>query len=150
MSENKTYDTIELEIEPAEKVESYIHYDRCVIVLNGKDILDIMREVELPFFKKEHLSESDAGSYHHMIPEELYEDLINAEASNREKIAHVLCCTCDVTDCASTRVRVRKTKNSIIWDNFESLRDWDFGLSFEFEINQYRAFLENVRKMTLK
>lgn len=151
MPENKTYDTIELKVEPAGTV--YKHWpdcDRCIILLNGRDILDIIRDAELPYFKKEaELSEDSAGAYHHMMPTELYEDLVDAEKSNGEKIAHVLCCTCDEVGCSSARVRVIKTNDSIIWNDFRTLRDWDFGLFYEFEINQYRDFLNKVKQMPL-
>ena len=133
MPENKTYDTIELKIEPAEVIKQpwTFNCDRCIILLNGKDILEITRDAELPYYKKEpDLSENEAGVYHHMMPTELYEDLIEAEKSNGEEIAHILCCTCDISGCASARVRVLKTENSIIWKDFRTIRDWDFGLSY--------------------
>ena len=151
MPENKTYDTIELKIQPAGTTEKpWPDCDRCIILLNGKDILEIIRDAELPYFRKElDLSENDAGGYDYMMPTELYEDLVDAEKSNGEKIAHVLCCTCDEVGCSSARVRIIKTNDSIIWNDFRTLRDWDFGLSYEFEINQYREFLNKVKNMPL-
>lgn len=151
MPENKIYDTIELKIEPAGTIEKpWSDCDRCIILLNGRDILDIIRDAELPYFKQEpNLSEDSAGAYNHMMPTELYEDLVDAEKSNGERIAHVLCCTCDEVGCSSARVRVIKTNDSIIWNDFRTLRDWDFELSYEFEINQYREFLKQVKNMPL-
>jgi hypothetical protein len=84
-----------------------------------------------------------------MMPTELYEDLIDAEKSKGKRIAHVLCCTCDESGCSSARVRVLKTDDSVIWNDFRTIRDWDFGLSYEFEINQYRKFLDKVKNMPL-
>ena len=147
---DKTYDTIELQIEPADAINVpwACKCDRCIILLNGRDILDIIGDAELPFYKKEpDLSEEAAGCYHHMMPIELYEDLIEAEESNGEEIAHVLCCTCDETGCASARVRVLRTEDSIIWNDFRTMRGWDFGLSYEFEIDQYREFLSQIKQM---
>lgn len=151
MSETKVYDTIELEIQPAGTIQTYrTDCDRCIILLNGIDVLDIIREAELPHYRNEpDLSEDMAGAYDHMMPLELYEDLIIAEKSNGEEIAHVLCCTCGETDCASARIKVIKTEDSIIWKDFRTIRNWDLGLSYEFEINQYREFLEKVRNMPL-
>ena len=151
MSENKIYDTIELEIEPAGTIDKHWRdCDRCIILLNGRDILDIIRDAELPYFRNESdLSENEAGDYHHMMPTELYEDLVDAEISKGKRIAHVLCCTCDDSRCSSARVKVSKTEDSIIWHEFRTIRDWDFGLSYEFEINQYREFLNKVKHMPL-
>ena len=149
MPETKNYDTIELKVEPAGTVEkSWPDCDRCIILLNGKDILDIIRDAELPYCRKEpDLSEDRAGAYNHMEPTELYEDLIKAEKSNGQEFAHILCCTCDEVRCSSARIRVIKTNDSIIWNDFRTKRDWDFELSYEFEINQYRKFLEKVKIM---
>ena len=149
MPENKTYDTIELKVEPAGTVEKHWHdCDRCIILLNGKDILEIIKDAELPYYQKEpDLSENEAGAYIHMMPTELYEDLVEAEKSNGEEEAPVLCCFCGYSGCASARVKVIKTEDSIIWKDFRTIRDWDFGLSYEFEINQYREFLNNVKNM---
>ena len=151
MSENKTYDTIELKIKPAGTIEKpWPDCDRCIILLNGRDILDIIRDAELPYFKQEpNFSEDSAGAYNHMMPTELYEDLVDAEKSKGKRIAHVLCCTCDESGCSSARVRVIKTDDSTIWSDFRTIRDWDFGLSYEFEINQYREFLKQVKNMPL-
>ena len=151
MPENKTYDTIELKVDPVGTKETpWPDCDRCTILLNGKDILEIIRDAELLHFKNEpDLSEDGAGDYIHMMPTELYEDLIEAEKSNGEEIAHVLCCTCGESGCSSARIRVFKTDDSIIWNDFRTIRDWDFGLSYEFEINQYREFLNQVKNMPL-
>ena len=150
MSENKTYDTIELKVQPVSTNTIWSDCDRCIILLNGKDILEIIRDAELPYFRKEpDLSEDGAGGYDYMMPTELYEDLIKAEKSKGKEIAHVLCCTCGETGCSSARVRVIKTNDSIIWNDFRTIRDWDFGLSYEFEINQYREFLNKVKHMPL-
>jgi hypothetical protein len=144
MNKNKTYDTIELKIEPAGTVEKpWPDCDRCIILLNGRDILDIIRDAELPYCQQEpDISKDKSGDYHHMMPTELYEDLIDVEKSNGERIAHVLCCTCNESGCSSARVKVLKMNDSIIWNDFRTIRDWNFNLSYEFEINQYREFLK--------
>gem|GEM_PF-3478387 len=148
---NKTYDTIELKVDPVGTEETpWPDCDRCTILLNGNDILEIIRDAELPYFRNEtDLSEDRAGSYIHMMPTELYDDLVEAEKSDGEEFAHVLCCTCGKSGCSSARVKVVKTDDSIIWNNFRTIRDWEFGLSYEFEINQYREFLNKVKNMPL-
>ena len=151
MPENKTYDTIELKVEPAGTIEKpWPDCDRCIILINGKDILEIIRDAELPYCKKEpDFFEDEAGAYIHMMPTELYEDLVEAEKSNGEEEAPVLCCFCGYSGCASARVKVIKTEDSVIWKDFRTIRDWEFGLSYEFEINQYREFLNQVNNMPL-
>lgn len=141
------HDTIKLIIEtPPETEASWLAYNRCKILINNEDILDIVTKAEYPFFKSTRdLDENYAGKYIHMIPSELYEELVTALNSNGTDEAPILCCICGESGCGSARVKVIKNKNSVIWNNFRTIRNWDLGLSFEFDIEEYEKFMEQLK-----
>ena len=146
------YDTIKLIIEPPFETEAFwLAYNRCKILINNEDILDIVAKAEYPFFKSaKDLDENNAGEYIHMIPSELYEELVIALNSNGVDEAAILCCTCGESGCGSARIKVIKNKNSVIWNHFRTIRNWDLGLSFEFDIEDYEKFMEQLKTHLMK
>ena len=143
----KKYDKLELIIE--ENDRDFIFPDkwnRCKILINGKELLEIIADAEKVFAEKEpDLKDFIAGDYIYMIPSELYEKLKEAEQSNGKLEAAVLCCTCGEVGCASARVLVINTGTSVIWNHFRTIRDWDFNLSYEFLLDDYKKFLEKIK-----
>ncbi|MCD7878526.1 MAG: hypothetical protein LUG16_01175 [Candidatus Gastranaerophilales bacterium] len=144
----KKYDMIKLNIiEPDKNEDSWLAYNRCQILLNGTELLNIITEIEKSYFKTAvDLNENNAGQYIYMMPSELYDNLIEAELSNGKKDAHILCCTCGESGCSSTGVKVIRTKDSIIWKDFRTIRNWDFKLFYEFQINEYNNFLNLLKQ----
>lgn len=143
----KKYDTLDVIIEETEK--DFIFPDKlnqCKILINGEELLKIISYYEDIFAKNESdLTTFVPGEYIYMMPSELYKGLVDAEISNGKISAPVLCCTCGEVGCSSARVKIFNTGSSIIWKHFRTIRNWDFPLSYEFQIDKYRIFLEKIK-----
>ena len=143
----KKFDTIKLEVvnNEVENFPGEITYNRCKIIINGKDILEYIAEAEREIYKKLKMK-SSPGDYIHLIPSELFEYLQEARLSYGEEKAKVVCCTCGIAGCDSVEARVILTKDSIVWKEFNKIRfAKDYGLFFEFDIKQYENFIEQLK-----
>ena len=142
------YDTIDFKIQAAGTLKD-LHWedcDRCIIFVNGQDILDIVREKEKKFFVRAKLDVNGAGEYHYMDPDKLYVYLAYAGLSCGDTKAPILCCTCDDVGCSSVRVEVHHLMNEVVWKNFESCRkSWKFGLTYKFEPKAYKDFMDRLK-----
>lgn len=143
----KKYDTLDVIIEENEK--DFIFPEklyRCKILINGEELLKIISYHEDIFAKKEpDLTTFVPGGYIYMIPSELYKGLVDAEISNGKISAPVLCCPCGEVGCSSANVKIFNTGAGIIWTHFKTIRNWDFHLSYEFQPDKYRIFLEKIK-----
>lgn len=144
---SETYDKIDMKIMPAGTYKlSWRDSDRCIILLNGKELLDYVRDAEIAIFKKYGLKKSNAGDYHYLSPSELYGYLSDPANSFEEKDVPIMCCSCDEVGCASVRINIIKSQESIIWKNFRSVRDeWNLDYAFKFDTKTYNTFLEKIK-----
>lgn len=145
----KKYDTIDFKIQPAGSLGwPAIAYNRCILLINGHEVLDIVTEKEKEFFAVCGLDVEGAGCYHYLWPSKLYDYLLDARLSYGKDKAPILCCTCDEVECASVEVRVEYTKDSVIWKDFESCRpEWNWGLEYEFEYEAYEDFMQKIKAL---
>lgn len=143
------YDTIDFKIQPAGTLEMpWADCDRVVILINGRDILDIVCDKEKELFAASGLDVESAGAYHHLWPSSLYEYLQNARLTNGKEKAAILCCVCDEVGCSSVKVCVEYTADGVVWKDFESCRkEWDFCLKYVFEPNAYESFMQKLKSM---
>lgn len=148
---DKKYDTFDYEIKRITYDNSYTSGDgimRCVFIINGKDILDIVREA----------SKGD-GDYHHTTLSDLWAFDLDGDPYEPGRI-HVLICSCDELGCANIKTKVTENEDSVIWDDFrpgdgmdgdedeeENNDTEDLKLSFEFEKNDYKKKMEEIKKL---
>jgi hypothetical protein len=122
------------------------------IVVNGRNLVDILRELELPFAAREGNLDL-AGSYVGLPPEEIFlpsSRLLGDPAIYYDydyldgKIA-ILGCGCGEVDCWPFRVRVTLREDAVIWSDFEQphRREWRYDelLPFVFDRTQYLSAL---------
>lgn len=134
---DQKYDTFDYEIKRIIYDNSYTSGDdilRCVFLINGKDILDIVSEA---------LEKDD--DFHHTTLEDLWAFDLNDDPYKPDRI-HPLICSCDELGCDNINVKVTENEDSVIWDSFQ--RDSkDLKLSFEFEKNDYKQKMEELKKI---
>lgn len=143
----KIYDKIDMKVMPAGTLKlPWQDSNRCIIVLNGKELLDYIRDAETTIFKQYGLEESGVGNYHYLSPSELYGYLSDSANSLEDKDIPIMYCSCDEIGCASVRINIIKKQKSVIWENFRSVRnEWDLGYAFEFDEQEYSDFLRKIR-----
>lgn len=127
-------------------------YDAVRIFIDGKDLIDILREFEMPFAKKEDC-ENNAGSYEGMTPECLYENLTSEPIYEDNKTV-VLECVCRCSGCWDFLTEIKENENNVIWTNFEnnhrgpeSHNFWDYS-SFKdllFDKENYKQEIEKLK-----
>ncbi len=121
------------------------------ILINGRDIVELLKHYELPFAKKEG-SESIAGAYDGLSPEALFSHLTKPDEYDIDEDGKVsiLECECGCEGCWPMKVKVVDLGDKVVWTDFEQphrTRDgytfWDytdFG-QFVFDKNNYREQL---------
>jgi hypothetical protein len=148
-------DTIRFHIEYSPKYKLH----SVAIYINSRNLLDYVREVELPFATQEGHPEM-AGGYVGLSPAEvlfpsehfLGQPLRGQEDTETGKIAVMQCC-CGISGCWSLMARVEVGTEIVTWSDFEQphrMPDWGpchwkyDGLGpFMFERKQYeQAFVE--------
>lgn len=141
----KKYDTFEYDIRMVEYNDYYPSNDlKCVFIINGKDILDIIKE------------ELNGCSYHHTNARTLWADDLGDDPYEPGRI-HPLICSCDELGCANIAAHITETNESVIWDRFyesHSMYEEDettkyLDLSFEFEINDYKRKIKEIINLAL-
>ncbi len=126
------------------------------ILVNGLDIIELLKEYEMPFAKKEG-SEDIAGGYEGISPEALYKNLTNPEAFDLDKNEKVslLECACGCDGCWPMKAKVIHLQDKIIWAEFEqphraidSANFWDYSNfgQFGFDKNNYIEQLDKLRQ----
>jgi len=148
-------DTFSLQIEERENEMESLVYEIVSIFVNGRNLIDILKEVEMPFARQEG-SPDIAGGYAGLRPEEIFfpsRRLLDEPetCSSDEKVA-VLGCECGEIDCWPFLVRITARDDVVIWSDFEQPhrsghfvgRPWSYEQlqSFLFDRARYMAELE--------
>lgn len=123
--------------------------NRVDVFVDQKNLIEILKEYEKPFAKKEG-SEEIAGWYDWLSQDILYENL---ELQRWEKPI-ILWCQCGEESCWPIEATIKKVDEKVIWTEFEqpfrnkdSHNFWDytdFG-SFEFSKTNYEEELAKLK-----
>lgn len=145
---NKKYDTFDYETTYITYKNSYTPGDdllRCVFIINGKDILELVKEASK--------TEED---FHHTTLSDLWAFDLDDDPYESGRI-HPLICSCDDLGCDNITVKVTESEDAVIWNNFhddnatsDKENDDDLGdlkLSFEFEKNDYKQKMEKLKTL---
>ena len=58
---------------------------------------------------------------------------------------HILICSCDELGCDNINVKVTENKDGVIWNDFRFDDDQELRLSFEFEKDDYKRKIEQLK-----
>ncbi|MBP5615431.1 MAG: hypothetical protein J6X42_02645, partial [Alphaproteobacteria bacterium] len=120
----KKYDTIDFRVQPAGTIKiPWVDCDRIIILINGRDVRNIVAEKERDIFTESGRDIQHAGDYNYLWASALYKYLVNVGLTNTKKWAPILCCTCDEVGCSCVKVEVEYTKDSVIWKDFDCYCD---------------------------
>ncbi len=119
------------------------------IYINGREIVQMLKEIEKPYAIEEGHPEI-AGGYGHNSPKFLYEDLLEAliEESYCSKYGvELLCCsTCGESGCWSILVFINQDDEYVYWNRFEhNHRVWKYNISFKFKKDEYEKAMQQLR-----
>lgn len=126
------------------------------VVVNGRDLADIVGEIEGPFVEREGSAPSIAGSYAGYTNAQL-DDTISRHFLGSEN-SHLHCgpegktalldCGCGCSGCWTLMARVTATEKTVTWSQFEQVhRDWRYDdFSLMFDRWQYEAALAKVER----
>ncbi|MBR4085899.1 MAG: hypothetical protein IKK33_16620 [Lachnospiraceae bacterium] len=140
---DKNVDVLEFKIINPKGIEDWA--DDCdirevvEIYINGREIVELLKEIEMPWAIKE--GEIDlAGTYGHLPPKELYSELNDTEESA------LLCCDgCGLVGCWSVFVNVEKDEKYVYWKDFRhNHREWKYNISYKFYRSEYEDMLKGV------
>jgi hypothetical protein len=127
--------------------------DRVEVFVNGRNMVDILREVELPFAAREG-KPNLAGDYIGLPPEDVFlpsprllgEPATHYDRDGVEGKVAVLGCVCGDVGCWPFRVRITLRDDVVIWDGFEQphRRAWRYDelRPFVFDRTQYLSALD--------
>ncbi|MBP7462053.1 MAG: hypothetical protein KBA26_12250 [Candidatus Delongbacteria bacterium] len=145
-----------IEFKVIEEIDDHVPYDSVRILINGIDLIDMLREYEMKFAQKEG-SPSIAGSYVGLMPMYLYQYLTEPNQFNiyDDHKAIILGCDCGCEGCWPMMIKILKDNNRIIWTEFEqphrgptSRCYWnynEFGV-FIFDLDNYNLQLDELKK----
>ncbi|WLQ11911.1 hypothetical protein O5O45_19470 [Hahella aquimaris] len=138
------------------------------IWINGRPLLEIIKEVELPFAHREleeRVSKGEsqdelsllAGDYIYPHSSSLYlpsRNLLDEPLSLADRgfvlekddpesgKSLLLECTCGIPECWFLQARIELTKTYVRWYDFSQFhRDWDYSLEYVFERKDYESQL---------
>ena len=120
------------------------------IYINNREIIDILKEIELPFAEEEG-HPSLAGGYGHNVPKFLYESLNDAFVEgtyNQQCGVEILCCgDCGFPGCWSAVAYVRQDDDFVYWENFRQnhRKNWKYNLSYKFDRAEYEKEMEKLK-----
>lgn len=135
----KKYDAFDYEIKRVTYNDSCERGDdllRCVFMINGEDILEIVRKAL-----------TGSGDYHHTTLDDLGVHDLKDHPYKPGRI-HLLICYCDELGCDNISVKITEKEDSVIWDSFRNSDDDDsknLNLSFEFEKDDYEMKMEEIK-----
>ncbi len=124
------------------------------IQINGKDIIEILKDYEMPFAKREG-SKNIAGAYSGLSPDVLLKYLTNPEAYDVDEHGRVaiLECECGSESCWPMKTKINEAGDKIIWSDFEQphrSKDrsdfWDYTNFGQFEFDK-TAYLKQINKL---
>lgn len=119
------------------------------IYINDTKLVDILHEIEIPYATNEG-KPSLAGSYGHLTPKELFDNLTNSKAPdeyNEEFGNEILCCGgCGDSGCWSVYVFISYDDYYVYWYKFRhNHRDWKYNISYKFDRKEYEKSLEDLK-----
>lgn len=117
------------------------------IYIDGRKLLDIIHEIELPYAVEEGRTTRAEEDYGHLSPEVLYMDL-NTDAAAAgdpdDDRAYLFCCgNCGEIFCWTVSMKVKGDEQYVYWYDFKHERrpGWDYNLTFKFEKKEYEEAL---------
>ncbi len=146
-----------LEFEIQNKQNDNYQFKSVTILVNGQDLIDLLKVYELPFAKKKG-SENIAGGYDGLSPEALLKHLTNPDEFDIDENGKVsiLECECGCDGCWPIKTKTIELEDKIIWTEFEqphrtidSHNFWDyinFG-QFSFDKSNYNEQLNKLRQV---
>lgn len=147
-------------------------FQQVEVLINGVPLIELVRDVELPFAEAEfdrRIAEGEAhddvgprgrlaGDYLYLPP-----DLVGTPGGNlygqpwkhgfnrapndpANQKSLMLQCTCGIAECWFLLARIEVRTDVVVWSDFEQFhRDWTYDLGpFAFDRNQYEAVLESL------
>jgi len=145
-----------LEFKIQNKENNNYQFNSVTILINGQDLIDLLKAYELPFAKKEG-SENIAGGYDGLTPKILIKHLINPDEFDTDENGKVsiLECECGCDGCWPMKIKVIELEDKTIWTGFEqphrnidSHKFWDYSNfgQFSFDKKQYYEQLDILQK----
>lgn len=130
-------------------------YQMTQIFIDGEDLIELLRNYELPFAKKEG-SPSIAGGYGGLSPGILSKNLTNhpKNHNSEDNKSDILDCTCRTWGCWSFMTSIKEKRDSILWTEFKQLHRqkdshvyWDYSKfgPFEFSKSEYETEIEKIK-----
>ena len=124
------------------------------IMIDGKNLIDSLKDYELPLAKKEG-SKNIAGAYDGLDPKVLFANLTNSEdnQNSEEYKSDILDCECGSPGCWTFMIKVIEKQDTVIWTGFEQIHRskdsanfWDYSgfKDFEFRRNEYFEKLKEL------
>ncbi len=115
------------------------------IEINGRSLIDLLKEYETPFAQKEG-HPSIAGGYSWME----IQMFINSISSMQKDIHTILTCECGEEGCWPMEINIKVNTSNVIWNNFAQphRKAWtytQFG-AFVFKKGQYQTELNKLKK----
>ncbi len=152
-------DSLRLEVRKLQEPGLEGETEEVVIFVDGRDLVDILREYEMPFAQREG-STLIAGGYAGLPPNDVLPPSRHILGDPRWEVykdvdrVSVLECECGVPGCWPFMVRITVEEHTVIWSDFEQPHrreghpsgGWSYaGLGpFVFEREQYLATLQGV------
>jgi hypothetical protein len=137
-------DTFSLQIEEQKNEMGSLVYEMVSIFVNGRNLIDILKAVEMPFAQREG-SPDIAGGYAGLRPEEIFLPsrrlLGEPEACSSDEKAAVLGCECGEMDCWPFPVRIAVRDDVVIWSDFEQPHRRGHFVDRPWSYEQLRPFL---------
>jgi hypothetical protein len=127
--------------------------------INGRPLIDIVRECELPFAEREH-DAALAGNYLYLPASLVFlpsENLLGKPYDHgfvlpqddpRQTMSIVLQCTCGITECWFLLARIEVAGDRVTWSELRQFhRDWHYALGpFVFDREAYLAELRGPQR----
>lgn len=125
-------------------------YRESIILIDGRNLLDMIKEYELPFAQKEG-NQDIAGGYMGMAPQVLFDEV----SKEKDEATIFICKSCGEWYCWPMFISIEKENNKVIWKNFRQFHRgpdspasyWDFSAFpvFVFDKRQYEEALERLK-----
>ena len=116
------------------------------IYINGKEIIDIFKEIETPFAKKEN-NPNLAGAYGHKQVDELLHDLTESDYCKNYGVVFVVCSDCGIDGCWGVSAFVSEDDKYVYFKNFKHnhRKDWIYPISYQFTKENYYSELQKLK-----